>query len=97
RLARAREPSQDDKPVPRDREGNVLQVVQPCAANSNVIGDVIGHLTSRVGVLQRRLATMATSLLSSFNRCKNLLLSCLLSRTTAGRWAAGVRIAGRRS
>ena len=30
-------------------------------------------------------------------RCKNLLLSCILSRTSAGRWAAAETIAGRRT
>jgi hypothetical protein len=31
------------------------------------------------------------------NRCKNLLLSCILSRTSAGRWVADETIAARRS
>ena len=47
-FARAGQAGQDDELVLGDRQGDVFQVVQPCAANS----DLSSHLTSRVDRLE---------------------------------------------
>ena len=46
RFARTGQPGQDDELVLGDREGDIFQIMQPSAANRDLIGAVIG--TSRV-------------------------------------------------